>query len=41
VAPIDSKLQWQAGPFICAPTREGLVVEFIAWREDSADASLH
>lgn len=41
VAPIDSKLQWQAGPFICAPTREGLVVEFIAWCEDSADASLH
>ena len=41
VAPIDSEIQWEAGPFICSPSREGLVGEFTSWREDSADASLH
>lgn len=41
VAPIDSKLSWQAGPYICAPSRSGLVGEFISWREGNADTSLH
>ena len=31
----------QAGPFCCAPTRAGLRVRFIAWREGPADARLH
>ena len=41
VAPLDSKLSWQAGPYICAPSRSGLVGEFISWRQGSADTSLH
>ncbi len=31
----------QAGPYLCAPTRAGLDVEFTGWRLDSPDASLH
>lgn len=41
VAPIDPQLNWEAGPFICAPTRAGMVGEFILWQEGAADSSLH
>ncbi|WP_430592465.1 DUF1349 domain-containing protein [Humidisolicoccus flavus] len=41
VAPLAEDAAVSAGPFCCAPTREGLTVEFIEWRETEADASLH
>jgi regulation of enolase protein 1 (concanavalin A-like superfamily) len=30
-----------AGPFLCAPTRSGLSIDFLGWRETEADGSLH
>jgi regulation of enolase protein 1 (concanavalin A-like superfamily) len=30
-----------AGPYCCAPERDGLTVRFIDWRFDQADAALH
>jgi regulation of enolase protein 1 (concanavalin A-like superfamily) len=41
VAPIDTELDWVAGPYICAPTRAGLVGEFVSWCEGAKDPSLH
>ncbi len=37
--PVDEPLQ--AGPFVCAPTRGGLVVRFHAWRRVPPDVALH
>jgi len=31
----------QAGPYCCAPERDGLTVRFVAWREGPPDAALH
>ncbi|MFT4213286.1 MAG: DUF1349 domain-containing protein [Microbacterium sp.] len=41
VIPFPAEADASAGPFVCAPTREGLVVPFHAWRPTTADASLH
>lgn len=41
VVPLDPDVAAQAGPFVCAPTRAGLVVPFHAWRVTPPDASLH
>lgn len=39
--PLDPALELEAGPFLCAPTRAGLVVRFHSWLVTRADASLH
>lgn len=41
VLPIPASTALQAGPMLCAPTRDGLTVRFTAWRETPADPSLH
>lgn len=41
VAPLDADATVEAGPFCCAPTREGLTVLFTAWRLTDADEGLH
>lgn len=41
VAPFPVGLPLQAGPFVCAPTRSGLVVRFHAWRRVPPDVTLH
>lgn len=41
VAPFETEGKAAAGPFVCAPTRSGLVVPFYSWSSGSADASLH
>ena len=41
VAPLASDASVQAGPFCCAPSRRGLTVHFVSWRETAADESLH
>lgn len=41
VAPTPPGADALAGPFLCAPTRAGFSIDFLAWRETEADASLH
>lgn len=41
LVPFGGDLVAEAGPFLCAPTRAGLEVEFRGWRRGAADASLH
>jgi regulation of enolase protein 1 (concanavalin A-like superfamily) len=41
VAPTPPGAAAQAGPFLCAPTRAGLSIDFLGWRETEADAALH
>jgi len=41
VVPFDGTADAAAGPFVCAPTRAGLDVTFVAWRRTAADAALH
>lgn len=41
VLPFGAREGVSAGPFVCAPTRAGLVVPFHDWRLAPADASLH
>ena len=41
VVPFASDLDAHAGPFVCAPTRAGLVVPLHAWRLTDPDPSLH
>lgn len=41
VAPFDVDVPLEAGPYCCAPSREGLVVRFLGWRITPADAALH
>ena len=41
VTPTDPGEPLEAGPFVCAPTRAGLVVRFHDWRTTAADLSLH
>lgn len=41
VAPTPSGAKAWAGPFACAPTRSGLIVEFATWTETEADGTLH
>ena len=38
-APADAELT--GGPYVCAPTRAGLVVRFLEWRLMAPDVSLH
>lgn len=41
VAPLDPNAHVTAGPFCCAPSREGLTVHFVSWRSTPPDAGLH
>jgi regulation of enolase protein 1 (concanavalin A-like superfamily) len=41
VVPLAPDAQAEAGPFVCAPTRAGLVVPFHDWRLTEPDDSLH
>lgn len=41
VVPFAADLVAEAGPFVCAPTRSGLVVPLHAWRRTAPDAALH
>jgi len=41
VVPLDEAAQVEAGPFVCAPTRAGLVVRFLSWEVGPADTALH
>ncbi|SCX55297.1 hypothetical protein SAMN03159343_3242 [Klenkia marina] len=41
VAPVDPDLELRAGPYCCAPTRDGLVVTVTGWRRTAPDAALH
>lgn len=41
VAPLDPDAAVTAGPFCCAPSREGLTVRFVSWRRTLPDAGLH
>ncbi|MDR6868040.1 regulation of enolase protein 1 (concanavalin A-like superfamily) [Microbacterium resistens] len=41
VVPFAPGLDAHAGPFVCAPTRAGLVVPLHAWRVTDPDSSLH
>lgn len=41
VAPFDADLAASAGPYLAAPTRAGLTVEFTRWTRSEADTALH
>jgi len=41
VVPLEPGAEIEAGPFVCAPTRAGLVVRFLSWEVGPADAALH
>jgi regulation of enolase protein 1 (concanavalin A-like superfamily) len=41
VLPMPQTLALSAGPYLCAPTRAGLRVDFTAWRFTAADDALH
>lgn len=41
VAPFDGDAAASAGPFLAAPTRDGLVVRFTRWTRSAADTDLH
>ena len=41
LAPFPAGIPVQAGPYCCAPTREGLAVRFRRWATGPADAQLH
>ncbi|MGI5163808.1 DUF1349 domain-containing protein [Spirillospora sp. CA-253888] len=41
VAPFPKGVEAQAGPYCCAPEREGLTVRFTRWTTGAPDASLH
>jgi regulation of enolase protein 1 (concanavalin A-like superfamily) len=41
LAPFDVAGAVEAGPYVCAPTHDGLVVRFHSWRLTPADAALH
>ncbi|MGO2659699.1 DUF1349 domain-containing protein [Mycetocola reblochoni] len=41
VVPFDVGHRAAAGPYVCAPTRAGLVVPLHAWRSTAADETLH
>lgn len=41
VAPLDAEAAVSAGPFCCAPTRDGLTVHFTSWRTTTPDDGLH
>jgi uncharacterized protein len=41
LAPLSAEAAVSAGPFCCAPTRNGLDVRFLSWVTTPADESLH
>lgn len=41
LAPLNPERHWRAGPLICAPSRAGLRVRMMSWREGQADKALH
>lgn len=41
LAPFPASSEVRAGPYCCAPEREGLTVTFLAWRSGPADTALH
>jgi regulation of enolase protein 1 (concanavalin A-like superfamily) len=38
---VDPRLEYAAGPYLCAPTRSGLEVRFTRWAEVAADTIVH
>ncbi|MCX4470262.1 DUF1349 domain-containing protein [Micromonospora sp. NBC_01655] len=41
LAPLAPAAEASAGPFCCSPSRGGLAVRFLGWRQGPADAALH
>lgn len=41
VAPFDGGADASAGPFLCAPLRDGFEVRFLSWERTAADEKLH
>lgn len=41
LAPIDSRLDWHAGPTVASPSRAGLVVRFRTWQTSQPESALH
>ncbi|WP_371811128.1 DUF1349 domain-containing protein [Aeromicrobium sp. CFBP 8757] len=41
VAPLRTEDEIGAGPYVCAPTRDGLTTEFLSWTAGPPDADLH
>ena len=38
---VDPAVSFSAGPYLCAPTRAGLVVRFTGWRSLAAERTIH
>lgn len=38
---VDPELEYSAGPYLCAPTRDGFTVRFTGWRTLAADDNVH
>ena len=38
---VDPNLEYEAGPYLCAPTRDGFTVRFTGWRVVEADTLIH
>ena len=41
VTHVDPALEFGAGPYLAAPTRDGLTVRFTGWTTGPADAEVH
>ncbi|MCV4229959.1 DUF1349 domain-containing protein [Virgibacillus sp. LDC1] len=41
VAPFPARTESQAGPFVCSPTRSGLIVTFTRWVSTQPDSDIH
>lgn len=41
VAPFPARTDSQAGPFVCSPTRPGLIVTFTRWAITKPDSDIH
>ena len=38
---VEPELEYAAGPYLCAPTRDGFTVRFTGWQVAAADANIH
>jgi uncharacterized protein len=41
VTHVDPALEFEAGPYLAAPTRDGLTVRFTSWTTGAADSGIH
>ncbi|HYN75446.1 MAG TPA: DUF1349 domain-containing protein [Candidatus Limnocylindria bacterium] len=41
LAPLNPDLRWRAGPYLCSPSRAGLVARFTRFALGPADTALH